>query len=153
MKDKLTARAALQIQRPVEDVFDAIIKADKMSKYFIESSTGNLDSDVTVEWKFPEFDDVFPVTGKLIKSNEYNSFDWSGGAEGMLVEIFLEELSDDSTVVRVKESFMEKDDDGIKQAIGQTEGWANFLACMKASLEYGINLRNGAFDFMKHKAQ
>ncbi|MEI5986264.1 MULTISPECIES: SRPBCC domain-containing protein [Sphingobacterium] len=153
MKDKLTARAALQIQRPVEDVFDAIIKADKMSKYFIKSSTGNLDSDVTVEWKFPEFDDVFPVTGKLIKSNEYISFDWSGGAEGMLVEIFLEELSDDSTVVRVKESFMEKDDDGIKQAIGQTEGWANFLACMKASLEYGINLRNGAFDFMKTKEQ
>lgn len=153
MKDKLTARAALQIQRPVEDVFDAIIKADKMSKYFIESSTGNLDSDVTVEWKFPEFDDVFPVTGKLIKSNEYISFDWSGGEEGMLVEIFLEELSDDSTVVRVKESFMEKDDDGIKQAIGQTEGWANFLACMKASLEYGINLRNGAFDFMKTKEQ
>ena len=38
---------------------------------------------------------------------------------------------------------------GIKQLMGQTEGWANFLACLKAYLEYGINLRKGAFDFMK----
>ena len=35
------------------------------------------------------------------------------------------------------------------QLMGQTEGWANFLACLKAYLEYGINLRKGAFDFMK----
>ena len=34
-------------------------------------------------------------------------------------------------------------------ALGNTEGWANFLACMKAYLEYGIQLRKGAFDFMR----
>lgn len=35
--------------------------------------------------------------------------------------------------------------------LGQnTEGWANFLACLKAYLEYGINLRKGAFDFQKN---
>ena len=38
---------------------------------------------------------------------------------------------------------------GIKWLKGNTEGWANFLACLKAYLEYGINLRKGAFDFMK----
>ena len=32
---------------------------------------------------------------------------------------------------------------------GNTEGWANFLACLKAYLEFGINLRKGGFDFMK----
>ena len=44
---------------------------------------------------------------------------------------------------------MPANEEGIKQAIGQTEGWANFLASLKAYLEYGINLRKGAFDFMK----
>lgn len=145
----LTARAGIQIQKPIAEVFDAIISAEKMSNYFIEHSTGDLETDLTVEWKFPEFDDIFPVTAKLIKANEYVSFDWSGGAEGMIVEMFLEDVDGISTVVRVRESRMDKDEDGIKQAIGQTEGWANFLACMKASLEYGINLRKGAFDFMK----
>lgn len=32
-----------------------------------------------------------------------------------------------------------------------SKGWANFLACLKAYLEYGINLRKGAFDFMSEK--
>jgi hypothetical protein len=36
-----------------------------------------------------------------------------------------------------------------KWLMGNTEGWANFLACLKAYLEYGINLRKGAFDFLK----
>lgn len=29
------------------------------------------------------------------------------------------------------------------------EGWANFLACLKASLDHGVNLRKGAFDYLK----
>lgn len=36
-----------------------------------------------------------------------------------------------------------------EMAIANTEGWANFLACMKAYLEYDIQLRKGAFDFMR----
>ncbi|SEF75594.1 SRPBCC domain-containing protein [Sphingobacterium lactis] len=145
----LSARASIQILKPIEEVFEAIVDPEKMSNYFLESSSGRLEDGVTVAWKFPEFEDIFPVTGKFIRAYDYISFDWSGGEEGMVVEIFLEAFHQNFTVVRVKESFMPKDDDGIKQAIGQTEGWANFLASLKASLEYGINLRKGAFDFMK----
>ena len=44
---------------------------------------------------------------------------------------------------------MENNLEGIEWLGRNTEGWANFLACIKAYLEYGINLREGAFDFMK----
>jgi len=148
--EKLTAKASIQIQKPVNEVFIAIVSADKMNRYFIESATGNLETDKTVQWKFPEFDDVFPVTGKVIKEDEYVSFDWSG-EPNMLVEIFLQPQTDNSTVVKIVEHEMEKTDTGIKQMMQQTEGWANFLACLKASLEYNINLRNGAFDYMRTK--
>ena len=148
--EKLTAKASIQIQKPVNEIFRAIVSADKMNRYFIESSTGDLETDKTVQWKFPEFDDIFPVTGKVIKENEYISFDWSG-EPNMLVEIFLQPQIDNSTVVKVVEHEMEKTDAGIKQMMQQTEGWANFLACLKASLEYNINLRNGAFDYMRIK--
>jgi len=148
--EKLTAKASIQIQKPVKEVFSAIVSADKMNRYFIESSTGNLETDKTVQWKFPEFDDIFPVTGKVIKENEYVSFDWSG-EPNMLVEFFLQPQVDNSTVVKVVEHEMEKTDAGIKQMMQQTEGWANFLACLKASLEYNINLRNGAFDYIRAK--
>lgn len=66
-----------------------------------------------------------------------------------MVTIELQKLSEDETVVKVSEEGHEMDEKGIKWAIGQTEGWVNFLACMKAWLEYGIHLRKGAFDFMK----
>lgn len=148
--EKLTAKASIQIQKPVNEVFGAIVSADKMNRYFIESSTGNLETDKTFQWKFPEFDDIFPVTGRIIKENEYISFDWSG-EPNMLVEIFLQPQTGNSTVVKVVEHEMEKTDEGIKQMMQQTEGWANFLACLKASLEYNINLRNGAFDYMRTK--
>lgn len=149
MNKTLSAKASIQIQKPIEQVFDAIISPEKMNHYFIERGTGQLETGKTVQWKFPEFEDQFPVEGKFIQPAEYISFDWSGGATGMLVEIFLESQPNETTVVRIKESQMAPDESGIQQAIGQTEGWANFLACLKAYLEYGINLRTGAFDFMK----
>lgn len=37
----------------------------------------------------------------------------------------------------------------IKWLSGNSFGWSNFLACLKAYLEYNINLRKGAFEFMK----
>ena len=146
---KLTAKATIQIQKPINSVFEAIIDPTKMSQYFIESSTGKLETDKTVEWKFPEFDELYPVVGKIIRKDEYISFDWSGGKQNMLVEIVFEKQTDDSTVVKIVEHEMSDDEAGIKQVIGQTEGWANFLASLKAYLEYGINLRKGAFDFYK----
>ena len=119
-----------------------------MAQYFIENASGNIEAGSTISWKFPEFEELFSVTGVQVVAPEYLSFDWSGGEEGMLVEIFLVAQADGSTVVRIKESSMDDDEAGIQQAIGQTEGWANFLACLKANLEYGINLRKGAFLFL-----
>lgn len=120
-----------------------------MKNYFIASSTGRLEEGEVVEWNFPEFPDKFPVTGKTITPDKYISFDWSGGVEGILVEIFLEAQTDGSTVVKVVEYAAEYKEEGIRWVIGQTEGWANFLACMKAWLDHGIHLRKGAFDFVK----
>jgi len=146
---KIKAKASIQILQPVELVYQSIVMPDKMASYFIAQGSGPIEANKTITWKFPEFEDVFPVTGIQLKENEYISFDWSGGAEGMMVEIYLEKYGQDFTVVHVIEHEFENDEEGIERALRQTAGWANFLACMKASLEYGINLRTGAFDFMK----
>ena len=146
--EKLTAKASIQIQKPINEVFEAIVDPNKMNHYFIKSSTGRLKTDKTVEWTFPEFPDSFPVTGKTIRPNSYISFDWSGGLPNQLVEIALSTFGENATVIKITEHEMNNDADGILMMMRQTEGWANFLACMKAYLEYGINLRTGAFDFM-----
>jgi hypothetical protein len=48
----------------------------------------------------------------------------------------------------VTEKTRENDEAGIKWLAGNTAGWANFLACLKAYLEHEINLRKGAFTFL-----
>jgi uncharacterized protein YndB with AHSA1/START domain len=145
----LEIKAALQIQKPVHDVFEAIADPARMSNYFISESSGRMEEGTEVIWKFPEFDFRFPVrVGKIIK-DRYISFQWDMDGLALLVEMTLEPKAGDSTLVTITEKGRENNEAGIKWLKGNTEGWANFLACLKAYLEYGINLRKGAFDFMK----
>ena len=83
-----------------------------------------------------------------IEVNRTISFVWDPET---VVYITLEKLPDESTLVRVNESGKELNENNLKWVLENTEGWANFLACMKAYLEYGIQLRKGAFDFMRKK--
>ena len=69
----------------------------------------------------------------------------------LFVEITLAAKDSNKTLVTITEKGRENDEAGINWLKGNTEGWANFLACLKAYLEYGINLRKGAFDFMSNE--
>ena len=122
-----------------------------MSNYFISKSSGRIEEGKEIMWKFPEFDEEFPIrTGKLEK-NKFISFYWDIDGKELFVEITLIQRKDNSTLVNITEKSMNNDETGIKWMKGNTEGWANFPACLKAYLEYGINLRKGAFEFMTDK--
>lgn len=150
MKDqKLEAKAALQVLKPAHEVFEAIVDPAKMSNYFISESSGPMEAGKTVTWKFPEFDERFPVRVGRIEQDKYVSYFWDHGDQELLVEMTLTPKGENATLVTITEKEMEHDEAGLNWLKGNTEGWANFLACLKAYLEYGINLRKGAFDFMK----
>ena len=57
----------------------------------------------------------------------------------------LEPKDENKTLVKITESDWLADYKGANKCMGQVEGWTNFLCCLKAYLEYGINLRLGAF--------
>jgi len=143
---KLESNAAIQIQKPIEEVFEGIVNPEKMTKYFISESSGRLESGKEVIWKFPEFADNFPIKEIKIETNFSISFVWDPET---VVKITLEKLADNSTLIRVNENGKELNEDNLKWALENSGGWANFLACMKAYLEYGIQLRKGAFDYMR----
>lgn len=143
---KLIAKATIQIQKPVKEVFEGILNPEKMTKYFISESNGRMETGKELIWKFPEFPDQVPVKDITIEINRSVSFVWD---DETVVSITLEAQADKSTVVKVTEDGKTYSEDNLKWVIGNTEGWANFLACMKANLEYGIQLRKGAFDFMR----
>lgn len=143
---KLESNAILQIQKPIEEVFEGIVNPDKLTQYFISESSGRLETGKDLIWKFPEFDDKYPISNIRIETNRLISFVWDPET---IVNITLEKLPDNSTVVRVHENGKKLTEANLKWALENSGGWANFLACMKAYLEYGIPLRKGAFDFMR----
>jgi uncharacterized protein YndB with AHSA1/START domain len=147
----LEIKAALQITKPANEVFEAIVNPEKMSNYFISKGSGKMEEGKQIIWKFPEFDMEFPVRIGKVERDKYISFRWEMDGLDLLVEIFLEPRGEKATLVTVTEKSRKNDEAGIKWLKGNTEGWANFLACLKAYLEYGINLRKGAFDFMSEK--
>ena len=150
---QLEIKTALQIQKPAAEVYEAIADPSKMSNYFISHGSGRMEEGRQIMWRFPEFDFEFPVRVRRMDKPGYISFNWDADDIELLVEITLESRPDNSTLVTVTEKSREADEAGLKWLSGNTAGWANFLACLKAWCEYGINLRKGAFDYLADKKQ
>ena len=144
---KLVTTAGIQIQKPVHEVFEAIVDPAQMTNYWISKSSGRMEEGKTLIWVFPEFDMDIPVrTGKIIR-DKVITFYWDGGdGKELRVEFTLTPHGND-TIVKVTESDMENNEAGLAWLAGNTEGWANFMACLKAWLDHGINLRTGSFDY------
>lgn len=144
----LEIKTAIQIQKPVDEVFEAIVDPEKMKNFFISEGSGRMEEGNELIWKFPEFEGEVPVKVGSVEQDRYISFYWDVDY-GLLVEITLSTGENSSTIVVITEKSKPNDEAGISWLKGNTEGWANFLACLKAYLEYGINLRKGAFEFRR----
>lgn len=144
---KLTAKATLQIQKPTDEVFEAIVNPDMMTQYFIGKSSGRMESGIELTWEFDDFPGEFPVKILEVKTNQAVSFVWD---EDTIVKMVLEEQADKNTVVKITEGEKELNEKNLSWLTDNSSGWMNFLDCMKAYLEYGIHLRKGAFDYMKN---
>lgn len=151
--NELIIDVAMQIQKPSNEVFEAIVNPEKMTNYFISESTVMMEEGKELIWKFPEFDFDCPVRIGKIEKDKYVSYYWMMEEKELFVEITLTEKENNSTLVSITEKSMNNDEKGLKWLSGNSFGWSNFLSCLKAYLEYGINLRKGAFDFMRKENQ
>lgn len=147
--NKLAIVTKLRMLKPPDVVYEAIVNPRKMSGYFIAKSSDRMETGKKVIWNFPEFDMDVPIQVDKSEKNKYISYYWDVNQKKHLVEILLEADEKEATIVTVTEKEEDNNEAGIQWLKGNTEGWANFLACLKAYLEYGINLRKGAFDFLK----
>lgn len=147
----LEIEAKMQVLAPAHEIFEAIVDPAKMAHYFISQSTGRMEEGKTLQWKFPEFEALSPVKVDKVEKDQYVSYYWGEEGKELLVEITLTTRDVNKTLVTVTEKSMPNNEAGLKWLSGNTFGWSNFLACLKAYVEYGINLRKGAFDFMNDK--
>src|SRR5690606_26666999 len=97
---KLIAKATIQIQKPIEEVYEGIVDPTKIKKYFISESNGRLEPEKELIWKFPEFPDECPIKGVKVEINRLISFVWDPET---VITIVLEAQPDNSTLVKVTE--------------------------------------------------
>lgn len=143
---KLEIKVALKMLKPIAQVFEAITDPAQMCNYFIATSSGRMIEGAILTWTFPEMDTAFPVRIKRVVDNELILYSWDD-MEGVStdVEITFKAMSEAETFVTIREGIKENTESGLRWLKSNTEGWANFLCCLKAWVEHGINLRKGAF--------
>lgn len=149
--NELQISVSLQIQKPANEVFDAIVDPTQMVNYFISQSSGRMEENRSLVWQFPEFAGEVPIRVGKIEKDNYISYYWDSDEKEVLVEMELTSPNENATLVQISEKSRKNDESGLAWLKRNTEGWANFLACLKAYLEFGINLRKGGFDFMSDK--
>jgi len=144
---ELKFKVHTKIQKPVSEVFDGIRNPEKLSRYFTTAgASAPLEANTTVMWEFADFPGAFPVRVKEVVPDKLIAFEWdSPDANVCRVEIAFEALNDHETLVSISESGWPETEKGLQLSYGDCMGWSQMLSALKAFLEYGINLRKGAY--------
>jgi len=149
---ELKFQVQTKIQKPVEEVFDAVRNPDKLSGYFTNGgASAPLNEGATVEWSFadtPGDEKIsFPVTVRQVIANELIVLGWEG-AKGLdtRVEMNFEKSGPEETIVRISETGWRENQADLTSSYLNCMGWTQMMCCLKAFVEYDINLRKGAFE-------
>jgi uncharacterized protein YndB with AHSA1/START domain len=132
-----------RILKPVNEVFVAVVDPAKISKYFVSRASGPMEAGATVEWEFADLGAKGSVEILEVEANREIVFQAAGGAAHSRVTMQFRSEDSGATTVTINESKFPMTDEGVKQAMGQTAGWTYFLACLKAYMQFGVNLRYG----------
>jgi uncharacterized protein YndB with AHSA1/START domain len=142
---ELKFQVQLKVQKPVAEVFDAVVNPGKLSGYFVQKASGPLRAGTTVQWQFAEVPGEHDVVVREVTRDARIVFEWeaSEGGYRTLVELVFLPLDAGNTMLQIRESGWRENAKGLESSYGNCGGWMHMAACLKAYLEYGINLRAG----------
>jgi len=149
---ELKFKVQTKIQKPVAEVFDAVYNPSKLSGYFTNGGASEpLVEGTTVEWAFADNPGdeklKFPVQVTKVVKNELIVLKWEG-AKGLdtRVEMEFEADGDSETIVRIAETGWRGTQDDLNSSYLNCMGWSQMISALKAYVEYGIDLRKGAYE-------
>ena len=142
-----TFRIRTRIDKPIAEVFEAIIQQELLKKYFCDSASGDIVAGERVVWSWENHGD-YPVQVVKVEPNHLivftlNGLEWqkSGEDYDVTVTMELEALDDGATMLSISEADWPDTEDGISGSYDNCEGWTHMAMCLKAFLEHGIDLR------------
>ncbi|MBB5987317.1 SRPBCC family protein [Sphingobium lignivorans] len=155
----LKFQVSIRIARPVHEVFEAIADPGQLSRYFTTGGAqGRLEAGSTVMWSFHDFPGAFPVEVTTLEPDRLIVLRWEANegvpedgdpvvSVGYRTEVTMrfEPLEGGRTLVSISEHGWRETPEGLAGSYGNCMGWTHMLCALKAWLEHGINLREGAF--------
>lgn len=128
---------------PNEEVFDAIVNPNRITKYFTSAMVGNLATGEKVKWIFEDVGIELEIKVLKLVKNKSLTFEWEASGKLTTVVIELSNKDVNKTEIGIQESSFELNEADVQNALLQTQGWTDFICSLKAYLYTGINLRKG----------
>ena len=138
-----------RILKPPAEVFNAVVSGEHLVHYFANRTSGDLTEGSRVSWYWEGYGE-HPVTVKKVEQDrlivlEWESEDWhktEGHSYPVTVTFEFEQLEDGNTMLSISESGWHTDEaSGLKGSYDNCGGWQHMAMCLKAYIEYGIDLR------------
>lgn len=138
-----------KINRPVGDVFAAIVSKQQLCNYFTSEATGDMVEGERIGWRWQHYEHELPVVVSRIVPDELIELEldaeqWKktvSDSYAVRVIFELESLEDGGTMLSISEAGWRDDVDGTKASHDNCSGWTHMAMCLKAWLEHGIDLR------------
>ena len=137
-----------KINRPVADVFDAVVSKKKMLNYFVDGASDDLVEGATIRWHWNHYGENPIIVTKIIENElivlTLDSREWDKTKDDAYdVKVIFEfaALDDGGTMLSISEEGWKTDAEGLKGSHDNCGGWTHMAMCLKAWIEHGIDLR------------
>ena len=152
LKLDLRYQVMIHVGRPVGEVFEAVADPKQLSSYFTTGgASGRLEEGATVMWDFADFPGAFPVEVVDVVPDQKIELRWdandpdSPAKYKLTVTMNFKPTGDGRTMVEIEEKGWRQSEAGLESSYRNCMGWSQMLCALKAWIEYGINLREGAY--------
>jgi uncharacterized protein YndB with AHSA1/START domain len=134
-----------KINKPIEEIFDAIVNPNKITGYFCNKSDGPLVEGQTVNWSWSSkpIDHTADVKVKQIIPNSKIIIEWPSQIKGerTTAEMSFSTTEDGRTMISITETGWPSTEAGLKASYGNCQGWQHMITCLRGYIMYGIDLR------------
>lgn len=141
--NEVTAKAKILVRRPRDEVFNAFIDPEIMSKFWFQRRDRGLREGDTISWFIGDAASAteIEVRVKSVKRPSQIIVDWGHQEQFTTVTWTLDERDSDTTLLAIEEcGFVGSPDEVVAQALDSTGGFNQVIVALKALLEHGASI-------------
>ncbi|CAD7846682.1 MAG: hypothetical protein [Olavius algarvensis Gamma 3 endosymbiont] len=137
--NNITAKAQSIVRAAPEEVFNAFVDAEKMSKFWFTRRDNGLEEGETIFWYIGQKEDAYAieVSVKKLVEPHLTQIEWRSGEHFTKVLWRIRETDDGGTNLTIEESgFNGSEGEIVANALDSTGGFNQVIIALKALLEH-----------------